>query len=164
MQGFWDDARKAQTVTRKRSALEQSLETFEKLERDVEDVRVLFELGAEVEDEATMDEAVALLPAVAGRVRSMELKRMLSGPADHASAIVTIHPGAGGTDAKDWAAMLLRMYLRWCERRGFKTEVIDFQESDEAGIDGASFTVKNWVAIGDASVVADVFVSVTVTV
>ncbi len=135
-------------MTRKRSALEQSLETFEKLERDVEDVRVLFELGAEVEDEATMDEAVALLPAVAGRVRSMELKRMLSGPADHASAIVTIHPGAGGTDAKDWAAMLLRMYLRWCERRGFKTEIVDYQEGEEAGIDAVSFTVQGESAYG----------------
>ena len=61
---------------------------------------------------------------------------MLSGPVDHANAIVSIHPGAGGTDAKDWAQMLLRMYLRWCERRGYKTEIIDFQEGDEAGIDG----------------------------
>jgi peptide chain release factor 2 len=71
---------------------------------------------------------------------------MLAGPADHNDAIVTIHPGAGGTDAKDWAAMLLRMYLRWCERRGYKTEIIDYQEGDEAGIDAVSFTVT-----GDAS-------------
>ena len=63
------------------------------------------------------------------------------GPVDHANAIVSIHPGAGGTDAKDWAEMLLRMYLRWCERRGYKTEIIDYQAGDEAGIDGASFTV-----------------------
>ncbi len=73
---------------------------------------------------------------------------MLSGSMDHAPAIVSIHPGTGGTDAKDWAQMLLRMYLRWCERRGFKTEVIDFQESDEAGIDGASFTVAGTNAYG----------------
>ena len=66
---------------------------------------------------------------------------MLSGPADRANAIVSIHPGAGGTDAKDWAAMLMRMYLRWCERRGYKTEIIDYQEGDEAGIDDVSFTV-----------------------
>jgi peptide chain release factor 2 len=73
---------------------------------------------------------------------------MLSGPVDHANAIVSIHPGTGGTDAKDWGEMMLRMYLRWCERRGFKTEVIDFQPGDEAGIDGASFTVNGPNAYG----------------
>ncbi len=73
---------------------------------------------------------------------------MLSGPADHAPAIVSIHPGSGGTEAKDWAEMMLRMYLRWCERRGFKTELIDYQPGDEAGIEGASFTVTGTDAYG----------------
>lgn len=73
---------------------------------------------------------------------------MLSGPADHASAIVSIHPGTGGTDAKDWGEMLLRMYVRWCERKGFKTEIIDYQPGDEAGIDSASFTVTGPYAYG----------------
>ena len=73
---------------------------------------------------------------------------MLAGPVDHAGAIVSIHPGTGGNDAKDWAQMLLRMYLRWCERRGYKTEVIDYQEGDEAGIDGASFSVQGDHAFG----------------
>jgi peptide chain release factor 2 len=73
---------------------------------------------------------------------------MLSGPVDHAGAIVSIHPGTGGNDAKDWAQMLVRMYLRWCERRGFKTEMIDYQEGDEAGIDGASFAVSGDHAFG----------------
>jgi peptide chain release factor 2 len=73
---------------------------------------------------------------------------MLSGPVDHANAIVSIHPGAGGTESKDWGEMLLRMYLRWAERRGFKTEVIDFQAAEEAGIDGASFTVSGPNAYG----------------
>ena len=81
-------------------------------------------------------------------MRKAELQRMLSGPVDHANAIVSIHPGTGGTEAKDWAEMLLRMYLRWCERRGFKTEMIDFQPGDEAGIDGASFTVSGPNAYG----------------
>jgi peptide chain release factor 2 len=81
-------------------------------------------------------------------VHELELKRMLSGPADGADAIVSINPGAGGTDAKDWASMLLRMYLRWCERRGYKTEIIDFQESDEAGIDTVTFTVSGEWAYG----------------
>ncbi len=73
---------------------------------------------------------------------------MLSGPADRANAIVSIHPGAGGTDAKDWAAMLLRMYLRFCERRGYKAEIIDYQDGDEAGIDDVSFTVSGDAAYG----------------
>ena len=82
------------------------------------------------------------------QVRAAELDRMLAGPADHANAIVSIHPGAGGTDAKDWAAMLLRMYLRYCERRGYKTEIVDYQEGDEAGIDAVSFTVSGPAAFG----------------
>ncbi len=73
---------------------------------------------------------------------------MLSGPVDHANAIVSIHPGSGGAEAKDWAEMLLRMYLRWCERRGYKTEIIDFQAGEEAGIDGASFMVTGTNAYG----------------
>ena len=73
---------------------------------------------------------------------------MLAGPVDHSNAIVSIHPGAGGTNAKDWAAMLLRMYLRWCERRGYKTEIIDYQDGDEAGIDAVSFTVAGDSAYG----------------
>ncbi len=73
---------------------------------------------------------------------------MLSGPVDHANAIVSVHPGSGGTESKDWAEMLLRMYLRWCERRGFKTDIIDYQPGDEAGIDGAAFTVEGPHAFG----------------
>lgn len=146
--GFWDDSKKSQSVTRRRSGLEKQVATFEKLARDVDDCSVLLELGAEGEDEATVREAEAQLPALETRVRGAELDRMLSGPADHANAIVSIHPGAGGTDAKDWAAMLLRMYLRWCERRGFKTDIADYQEGDEAGIDDASFTVQGESAYG----------------
>jgi peptide chain release factor 2 len=88
------------------------------------------------------------IPALESRVRAAELARMLSGPVDHANAIVSIHPGTGGNDAKDWAQMLLRMFLRWAERRGFKTEMIDYQEGDEAGIDGASFSVQGDHAFG----------------
>jgi peptide chain release factor 2 len=114
----------------------------------VEDSRELLELGASENDEATITEIAAQLPALEKRVRDAELERMLSGPVDHANAIVSIHPGTGGTDAKDWAQMLQRMYMRWCQRRGFKTEIIDFQESDDAGIDGVSFTVAGDHAFG----------------
>jgi peptide chain release factor 2 len=109
---------------------------------------VLLELGASENDEATMAEAAAHAPSLETRVRNAELARMLSGPVDHAGAIVSVHPGTGGNDAKDWAQMLVRMYLRWCERGGYKTEMIDYQEGDEAGIDGASFSVTGDHAFG----------------
>jgi len=133
---------------RKRSAATEKLELIEKLTRDVNDASELLELGASENDQSVIADVEAQLPALEARVRQAELRRMLSGPVDHANAIVSIHPGTGGTDAKDWAEMLLRMYLRWCERHGYKTEIIDYQASDEAGIDGASFTVQGPNAYG----------------
>ena len=146
--GFWDDSRKAQTVNRRRSGIQHTIDGFEKLSRDTEDAKVLLELGASENDEATIHEAEASLPTLEKRVREAELGRMLSGPADHANAIVSIHPGTGGTDAKDWAQMLQRMYMRYCQARGFKTDIIDFQEGDDAGIDSVSFTVEGDHAFG----------------
>ncbi len=146
--GFWDDTRKAQTVNRKRAGIQNTLDRIAKLTRDVEDAKVLLDLGASENDEATVNEAGALLPGLEKRVRDAELARMLSGPADHSNAIVSIHPGTGGTDAKDWAEMLQRMFMRWCQAHGFKTEIIDFQESDDAGIDSVTFTVEGPYAFG----------------
>ncbi len=120
----------------------------EGLTRDLEDAQVLFELGTSEGDEPTIAEADAMLPGLERRVRDAELARMLSGQADHANAIVSIHPGSGGEEAKDWADMLLRQYLRWCERRGYKTEMLDYQRGDDAGIDGASFSVQGDHAFG----------------
>lgn len=133
---------------RKRATAVEKLSWIESLSKDVADSSELLELGALDNDESITNEVEAQIPAIEGRVRKAELQRMLSGPVDHANAIVSVHPGTGGTEAKDWAEMLLRMYLRWCERRGFKTEVIDFQPGDEAGIDGASFTVSGPNAYG----------------
>ena len=135
-------------VTRRRAALEQQVSGIEKLTRDLDDAVVLLDLGASENDESTIAEAAGQAPALESRVRAAELARMLSGPVDHANAIVSIHPGTGGNDAKDWAQMLVRMFLRWAERRGYKTEMIDYQEGDEAGIDGASFSVSGDHAFG----------------
>ncbi len=148
MPGFWDDQKKAQVVTRRRAALEQQIGTIEKLTRDLDDAIVLLDLGASENDESTIAEAAGQAPALETRVRAAELARMLSGPVDHANAIVSVHPGTGGNDAKDWAQMLVRMFLRWAERRGYKTEMIDYQAGDEAGIDGASFSVSGDHAFG----------------
>ncbi|GAC1352729.1 MAG: peptide chain release factor 2 [Polyangiales bacterium] len=138
-------------VLRERSEIEERVTSVEKLDRELEDATEFLELavsegGAEA-DQVEADLARGL-PALEGRVRQLELTRMLSGKADRADAIVQIHPGTGGTDAKDWAQMVLRMLLRYCEVRGWKTEVIDYQEADEAGIDGAAFTVSGANAYG----------------
>ena len=133
---------------RKRASAVEKLNLVEALTKDVTDAVELLELGAADKDDAITSEVEAQVPALEARVRQTELQRMLSGPVDHANAIVSVHPGAGGTESKDWAEMLLRMYLRWCERRGFKTEVIDIQAAEEAGIDGASFTVTGPNAYG----------------
>lgn len=99
-------------------------------------------------DDSVLTEIDGQLPELEKRLRAAELGRMLSGPVDHANAILSIHPGAGGVDAKDWAQMLMRMFLRWAERHGYKHEIIDFQEGDEAGIDGVSITIAGDHAFG----------------
>src|SRR5688572_22003097 len=133
---------------RKRAAAAEKLELIEKLTRDVKEASELLELGASENDEAVVTDVEKSLPDLGARVRQAELRRMLSGALDHGNAIVSIHPGTGGTDAKDWAEMLLRMYLRWCERKGYKTDIVDYQAGDDAGIDGASFTVQGPNAFG----------------
>jgi peptide chain release factor 2 len=133
---------------RRRAQAQEKLELIEGFTRDVSDGLELLELAAAENDESTLVELERLAAELEARVRKAELQRMLSGPVDHAGAIVSIHPGTGGTEAKDWAEMLMRMYLRWCERRGYRTDVIDYQPGDEAGIDGASFTVSGVNAYG----------------
>lgn len=148
MTGFWSNQEKAQATLRKRAQVEAKLDLAEKVERELTDAAEYLELAAAEGDEQAIRDAAAQVQALDARLRKAELDRMLSGPADRANAIVSIHPGAGGTDAKDWAAMLLRMYLRFCERRGYKTEIIDYQEGDEAGIDDVSFTVSGKSSYG----------------
>ena len=145
---FWNDPKKAQAVNRKRSGFEQKVEMVEKLSRDVGDSTEMLEMGAAEKDESIIDEIAKQLPAIEERLRTAELGRMLSGQVDHANAILSIHPGAGGVDAKDWGQMLMRMYMRFCERHGYKTEIVDFEDGDEAGINSVSFTVAGDHAFG----------------
>jgi len=146
--GFWNDQTKAQATMRKRAEAEQKLEMAQKLGREIDDVGEYLEMAAAENDDSAIADCEAQVVGLDERLRKAELERMLSGPADHANAIVSIHPGAGGTDAKDWAAMLMRMYVRFCERRGYKTEIIDYQEGDEAGIDAVSIAVSGPSAYG----------------
>jgi peptide chain release factor 2 len=128
--------------------VQQTLRTVTSLTTEISDALELLDLSEAEGDEAVVKEVEAQGRVLADRTRRAELERMLTGPTAHADAIVSIHPGSGGTEAKDWAAMLLRMYLRWCERRGFKTDVLDYQPGDEAGIDGATFTASGPFAYG----------------
>ena len=133
---------------RRQTAVEQQIGLVDKLGSLLKDASDYFELAEEENDSDAIADAERQTCDVETAIRRAELRRMLSGPVDHADAIVSIHGGAGGTDAKDWAEMLLRMYLRWAERRGFKTEIIDRQDSDDTGLDSASFTVQGENAFG----------------
>ncbi|MFO0552077.1 MAG: peptide chain release factor 2 [Polyangiaceae bacterium] len=146
--GFWNDNEAAQKTLRKRAQVEAKLELAGKLGKEIADLEEYFELGAAENDESVLADANAQAKTIEARLRKAELDRMLSGPADKANAILTIHPGAGGTDAKDWASMLMRMYLRWAEKRGYKTEVLDYQEAEEAGIDDVTIAVEGDSAYG----------------
>lgn len=114
----------------------------------VDDAEVLLELADEAHDAAVAKEASEKLAEASAAIRKAEIRRMLSGEHDRANAIVSIHPGAGGTEAQDWADILMRMYLRWVESRGFHAEVVDFLPGDEAGVKSVTFTVSGEYAYG----------------
>jgi peptide chain release factor 2 len=130
------------------SALEDDLRSFEDLAGRFEDARVLHTLAQEESDKATWDESLRALEGVERSLEELEIRTLLSGEHDDADAIASVHAGAGGTESCDWAEMLLRMYLRWCERRGFAAEVLEVQPGEEAGIKRATFTVKGRFAYG----------------
>jgi peptide chain release factor 2 len=146
--GFWDDQERAQKLLRERAGYEATVESHDKLSREANDLSELLELSADDGDDGMLQEVGAQLPPLAEGVRKLELMRMLSGPEDKSDAIISIHPGMGGVDAQDWAEMLMRMYLRWCEKRGFKTEILEHQPGDQAGIKDATFTVSGPNAYG----------------
>ncbi len=120
----------------------------DKLTREAKDLGELLEMALGENDTSIVQDVAAQLPALAKRVREMELSQMLSGAQDRNDAIVSISPGAGGIDAQDWAEILMHMYLRWCERKGFKTEIINHQPGDDAGVKDVSFTVSGPYAYG----------------
>jgi len=124
------------------------VEFWEKLKAEVEEVRGYFELAREEEDEEILKEVSTRVGQVEKDIQAAEFKRMLGGENDPNNAIVSIHSGAGGTEAQDWANILLRMYLRWAERKGFKTEMIDYLPGEEAGVKSVTFTVNGEYAYG----------------
>jgi peptide chain release factor 2 len=144
--GLWNDPARAQTVLKSRTRLTEEIEAFRKLEKKLEDAEVCAELLREGEDVgADLKQAVDALQAA---LDERELELMLTGPHDASNAILTIHPGAGGTESQDWAEMLYRMYLRWAEKRGYRIEALDYQKGEEAGIKSATLLIKGKDAYG----------------
>jgi peptide chain release factor 2 len=143
---FWNNQAEAQKVLQRQRRLEDDSRLRDSLKRRGDDLAVLLEWAGAGED-VTADLARAL-DELQVEVDAAETKKMLGGEHDRANAIVTIHPGAGGTESQDWAEMLLRMYLKWAERRGFKREIIDYQPGEEAGIKSATFTLQGEYAFG----------------
>jgi peptide chain release factor 2 len=146
--GFWDGRDEAAQTMRERTAITECKERWGGLERELADAEVLADLAEEEDDAAAREEAARELSRVEARIRAFTLDSMLSGEDDRSGAIVSINAGAGGTDAQDWAEMLLRMYLRWAERRGYETRLLDLQPGDEAGIKSATFQTSGGYAYG----------------
>jgi peptide chain release factor 2 len=145
-QDFWNDQDAAQKLMARRSSLERTLTRQEQFESSIADAGVLFEFAEE--DEDSVRELRALIERLEREIGKAETEMLLAGENDQRNAICTIHPGAGGTESQDWAEMLLRMYLKWAEARGFKTEILDYQPGEEAGIKSVTFTVEGEYAYG----------------
>ena len=145
---MWDEPAKAQALGRERATLEAVVAVLERLQSGLSDAADLFELAVEESDEDTLDALRADLDAHEQEVHGLEFRRMFAGEMDPADCFVDIQAGSGGTEAQDWAEMLLRMYLRWAERRGFDTEITELSPGDVAGIKGATFVVRGDHAFG----------------
>jgi peptide chain release factor 2 len=144
--GFWDDQAAAARTSAAHASAQRKLETFRKLEFDAADLDELVELAAEDSEMAT--ELATQLDSIERRLAELEEGRLFSGEYDTGDAVVTVHAGAGGTDSQDWAEMLLRMYLRWAEKRGFKVEMKEASPGEEAGLKSATFIVRGENAYG----------------
>jgi peptide chain release factor 2 len=151
---FWNDSEQAQKVVQQRSRIEKALSQQENFDTAVSDAEVLFEFAET--DENSLKELQSLIAKLETQAAEAETQSLLSGETDANDAICSIQSGAGGTDAQDWAQMLLRMYLRWAERKGFKVEILDEQSGSEAGIKSATFRVEGEYAYGLLSAEAGV--------
>lgn len=148
VQGFWDDTSKSQEIIKKRTMLEKTVQIWDSLMHQAEDIRIMIELGEEARDAETLAEVGVMTSRLAREVEAAEFQRMLSGPHDRNSCFITINAGAGGTESQDWAEMILRMYLRYCEKKGWKTVITEYQAGDEAGLKSATFNVNGEYAYG----------------
>lgn len=146
--GFWDDREEAERVVKQIALLKDPVETYQRLAAQAEDLEVLYNLALEEEDQGVSQEIQAGLSSLRADLDRFELSMMLSGEYDARNAILSIHPGAGGTEAQDWAQMLMRMYMRWAERRGYQVETMDLLPGEEAGVKSVTLLIKGPYAYG----------------
>lgn len=146
--GFWDDPNEAQKISQEVTALKDSLEQYQRISTQYEDMTLLCEMGMDEDDESVYPEVKASLDGIHREIEQLELSLMLSGEYDANPAILTLHAGAGGTEAQDWCQMLLRMYVRWAEKHNCKLETMDFLAGDEAGVKSATIRVVGHNAYG----------------
>ena len=144
--GFWDDVKRAEEVTKECKIIKDKIERYENLVSRIDDVEVLAELAQE--DEDTVNEVIQEIRSIEKEVESYRVELLLSGEYDRNNAILNLHAGVGGSDANDWTEMLLRMYTRWCDKKGYKVETLDLLEGDEAGIKSVTLKVKGEFAYG----------------
>ena len=145
--GFWDDVQKAQEVTQEAKRVKDKIDKFKSLNERIDDVEVLKELMEE-NDEETAKEIISEVKALSKEIDTLKIETILSGEYDRNDAILTLHTGVGGSDANDWTEMLLRMYTRWCEKKGYSLETIDYLPGDEAGVKSVTLKVKGEFAYG----------------
>lgn len=141
-EGFWDDHENAQKIMKDKKSIENKIEEYQTIETDMEDLEILISLAEEEEDTSMVQEISDTFHGVRQSLEELRLKTLLTGEYDGNSAILSVHGGSGGTDAKDWAEMLFRMYCRWAERKGYKLKIIDLQEEKEGGINSATALVE----------------------
>jgi peptide chain release factor 2 len=145
---LWNDPQEAQKLMRERQSLDDSINGIRRLSRGLDENVELIAMGEEEGDQAIIEEAEAVLRSLKGEVAARQIETLLSGEADSNDTYLEVHAGAGGTESQDWASMLLRMYTRWAERRGFKVEVLEMHDGEEAGIKSATLQIKGQNAYG----------------
>ena len=145
---FWDKPEQAQNTLKKKKALDDRLEKFKALETGFQDIEELIELAEEMEDEEEAEAIIAGFGELKEKMEALKLDTLLDGKYDHNNAIISIHAGTGGVDAMDWAQMLLRMYTRWAEKKGYRVTLVDLQDDTEAGIKSATLIIEGENAYG----------------
>ncbi len=145
---LWDDAERARKVQTEFTSVKDDLDLYDHLAGDIDDIETLWMLGSEEGDEESITEAEGMIAKLTAEFEELELRALYTGQYDEGNAVCEVHSGAGGTDAQDWAEMMFSMYKRWADKRGFKFEVTEWQEGQEAGVSAVGFTIEGRYAYG----------------
>ena len=145
---FWDNPEKTTSVLKERTVLANAITNWETLNQDLEENEIMLDLAMEESDQETLNEVSKNIQSLDKKINKLSISLMLNGEDDDKNAIISINAGAGGTDSQDWAEMLFRMYTRWCDHKGFRLNMIDYQPGDEAGIKSTTFLVSGEYAFG----------------